>query len=287
MTTKTTTETRIAPVFSPFKGGRSLQRKSWINRSGKLVAAALAAGMALGLAGTASAAIILYQENFDGSSAADLDEKTPSSFTSGAHGVPSGAEWTALDWKQDGSIAGGGGASAFLPFDPQNGWVYTLTATLNAGDAASNQNSWTGLAFTENNNTSGGILGAGNSNSSAFLYRTENSSGTSKEVVSFNVPPSATDDRVSHGAFDPAVTLSMVLDTTESNWSTEFFINGSSVRTHTFTGGNPTINHVGFGRVNNATGPIDSFQLSAIPEPGSLALLGAGVGLLLLWRRRS
>jgi len=291
MATGMTTETPIASVFSRFNKRGTMHRKSWIHRGGKLAGAALAAGMVLGLAGTAPAAIILYQENFAGSSEDNLNGKAPDIVTSGAHGVPGGAVWKAPTeanvWRQDGSIpeSFSSSHSAVLPFQPESGWIYTLSATVHADHRLSTARggSWTILSFRTGDDTFGV---PGNSDAAPWvLYRPASTNDPNYEVVSW--AGTGTTGSQSHGAFsNPPITLSMVLDTTESAWSVEWFVNGVSQREHTYTT-NPTINHVSFGRNNDARGPFDSFQLTAVPEPGSLALLGAGVGVLLLRRQRS
>ena len=73
-------------------------------------------------------------------------------------------------------------------------------------------------------------------------------------------------------------------DTTTALWSTEWFVNGSSVRAAKSFTINPTITHVGFAREDGAGANFSSFELSVVPEP-SVALL-SGIGVLTLLRRR-
>ncbi len=85
------------------------------------------------------------------------------------------------------------------------------------------------------------------------------------------------------------VTLAVVLDTTESAWTVEWFVNDTSIRSIGYTA-NPTINYVGFGRLFAASGTVDDFSLtvSAVPEPASSALVVAAIvgGAITLRRRR-
>jgi len=222
------------------------------------------------LATPAHAVIVIYSEDFTGTGA--LHGTAPTTTTDGA-------TWVASGWQKNGTITGSGNNNAFLPFAPESGWLYTLTATLSDGGGG-----WTALGFTEFNEVGEGFQGF-DVNASPWVFYRGTTGSTPREVDSRTGP--ATGGGFSHGSYDSPVTLSMVLDTTGSDWSVEWFINGDSERTHTFTDGNPSINYVGFGRITSAVGPIQSFELTGIPEPGSLALLGAGVGLILLRRRRA
>jgi hypothetical protein len=56
--------------------------------------------------------------------------------------------------------------------------------------------------------------------------------------------------------------------------------------THIYTTGNPTINYVGFVSEGTAVGSVSSFQLTAIPEPSTYALVVGGIATLLLIRRQ-
>ena len=60
--------------------------------------------------------------------------------------------------------------------------------------------------------------------------------------------------------------------------------------THTYTTGNPTINYVGFvsheGPAGTAVGSVSAFQLTAIPEPSTYAMVLGGLLNLSLIRRR-
>jgi len=93
------------------------------------------------------------------------------------------------------------------------------------------------------------------------------------------------------GETPPAVgagpnTLKIVMNTTGTNWTTEYFVNGVSKRFFEHTGALSNIDSVGIntGLATTAT-TFSDFQLQTIPEPGSLALLGLG-GLTIMIRRR-
>ena len=55
---------------------------------------------------------------------------------------------------------------------------------------------------------------------------------------------------------------------------------------YTYTTGNPTINYVGFVSEGTALGSVSAFQLTAIPEPSTYAMVLGGLLNLSLIRRR-
>ena len=55
---------------------------------------------------------------------------------------------------------------------------------------------------------------------------------------------------------------------------------------YTYTSGNPTINYVGFANAEATSGSVSAFQLTAIPEPSTYAMVIGGLLNLSLIRRR-
>lgn len=234
---------------------------------------------------TAPAATI-YSETFsDGSVGTPslLDGSTPDVTTGGA-------TWSASLWEENGSTARitsavdfGTDDSAFLPFTPGAGNVYTLSATATVPVGGSG--SWVALGFADTNITSGQPFWA-NGTAPWMLYR------QSSEVTSFaeslgtapNNDLGVDTNNVIAGNYATSADLTIVLDTTGTAWTAEWLVDGSPVRSETY-GTNPSINFVGFARENGESSDIDNFTLTVIPEPSSVALLGLG-GLALLRRRR-
>ena len=213
----------------------------------------------------ALAQTIIYQDDFSGSSSANLHDTTPDTTTGGN-------KWLAdtdplRDWKADGSIDNGGGSAAyngyaFLPFTPEAGKVYTLSIDMNVTPS-----SWFALGFmSTNNTTSGGFyLESTGDGSPWMLLRGDGTAGKS-----FAGPSTG------GGADLPSRdgnTVSIVLDTTGTDWVATFN-NGSESNSVTYTGLDISddINYVGFGRQTTATGSVDNFSLTTPPPPATVLL---------------
>ncbi len=243
----------------------------------------VALAMAL-FAGPTQAEMILYSNDaFSGSSSANLHGTTPST-------TIDGNTWTAWDgatgaWKADGSIPPGSTThGAFLPFVPESGLIYTLSATLDRPAGGSGGGRWAAIGFTAADTTST-FFGSPNNASPWMLYRPDLVNNTS--ISSFTGP--GTDGSATHGNRSGQQTLKIVLNTEQPQWTAEWFVSGAGddpVRTHTF-GTNPTITHIALGRSNGVGANFSSFSLTYIPEPGTgLLALIAVAGLLLVRRRK-
>ena len=154
--------------------------------------------------------------------------------------------------------------SISLAFTPQSGFVYDLTATINVTAANS---SWLGVAFLQDNNPYGFF---GTKTTPAAL-RTDR----------WQIWPQAANYNLSSN--DVLVRL----DTTAAQWTVAYFQGGGQMGdTYTYTSGNPTINWVGIVTEGTAVGSVSAFQLSAVPEPSTYAMLLGGILNLSLIRRR-
>jgi hypothetical protein len=93
---------------------------------------------------------ILYYDDFDGPAGADVNGTTPDITTDGA-------VWSAgPNFDADGTVTydnSSMGDSAYLPFVPQDGFIYRLSAKIDTrvSPFRNNANDWIGIGFTQSN----------------------------------------------------------------------------------------------------------------------------------------
>ncbi len=228
-----------------------------------------------------STAATIYFDDFSGSSGTDLAGTAPD-VRPGSETWASGTNDTgvaAVRWKADGSVlastTGGGGVSAVLPFAPANGNIYELSVQLNP-TSADGSGDWLAMGF-------GTATGSLNGSGGAWVYKRGDGLFDTASILGPGV-----NSLVSHGTpagSQPSPTdFRIVLDTTAPNWTAEWFINNSSVRSATYST-NPTITQVGLMRFESAAGSARNFTLTVVPEPGTSMLLGLGLAALSVRRR--
>lgn len=211
----------------------------------------------------------IYADAFPGSSSNPLNGTTPAT-ESGTFGGSAGTPWSAAsNFNAAGGVQPSGTfVSAYLPFAPQAGNIYTLSADLNTTSGGSN---WIGLNFFDLNDGSQDVwmlLSAQRGVATGAFYPGDGG------VFGYDQP-------------NGTVTLSMVLDTTGANWTETFFANGISVGGPMTPSVQPGIDAVGLYQYNNGAGTAGNFTLTrAVPEPGSAALLTLGAGALFIRRQR-
>jgi len=193
--------------------------------------------------------------------------------------------WTANSaFQENGIIAVDGSVNddgAYLAFTPTSGLVYTLQVTVTEPTNSVNSSNWAGLGFTADNDISSGtgIHESTNTASPWMLYRQNG------QVVTFDGPGTGGLTATLLGAYSGTQTMRIVLDTTASQWTAEWFMGATSVDTVTYTSGNPTINHVAIGRGVGSGITFSDFSLTSVPEPSAATLVALG-GLAFLRRRR-
>ena len=211
----------------------------------------LLAGILFLLHGFIGNAQIIYSNNFASGAATNIWGTAPT-VASGFAGGATSATWNdALGTNDTGALLANGndsttlGDSWLLPFNPQSGYVYTLTASLTF---TGNPGSWVGLGFAQNNSVN---LTAGNGrfadspvNGYDFLILTESSGN----VQYFKGPIGNTPQIFNGTGFTSGpqtLTNQVILDTTGSQWSIAAFVNGVQMGSNTAYATSPPIGAVG------------------------------------------
>jgi hypothetical protein len=266
------------------------------------VVAAIGAFLAVG---SVQASTIIYQDTFTG---INNDSGTPptSSYLCarqletrlGDYGGSATATWDAAwsgsyVWTQSGTQAtktatsGSTVYDAYVPFTPQTGYVYTLSADISATSSYTDR--WMGVGFNDNNTRTEMVSSSAAGAAGTILLCTTST-------------PSITYGGGTLGMTGAGVTVSnpskltVILDTTDAlNYKFTFKVSntdGSNVQTiasNVAYGSAPTIHYIDLCSHSKVGGYVDNFKLTVdVPEPSTLALLGAGlVGLLAYaWRKR-
>ncbi len=228
---------------------------------------------ALAAFGSTQAAVI-YTDTFNGLLSSNLDGKTT---TTG------GGVWEAASaYKADGSATGLG--AAWLAYNFQDGFVYTLTADIDAS-SGSTSSIFGAISFTTASTLdSSSNLGTITGNSNAFAtWALRNGNGTTiYRGSSITNATNVTSITATSGQ------LSIVLDTTGPTWNYLAYLDGVQKYSVAYTGAAFT----GFGLyTNGGTIRFDDLTFSAVaavPEPGTWALALGGFLFVLVcrWSRK-
>mgnify|MGYP005846227271 CR=1 FL=1 len=213
---------------------------------------AVAATLAMLATSSVHADTVHYFDGFSGNSTINLHGTTPDT-TFGAN------TWIANTiWKADGTtVQGTGGVrSAYLPFGPEIGKIYTLTVVL--AKPTSTSAGWGAFGFTEGRQLDrffgkADDLGSVDANP-WMLYR------TNLDAVAAFAGPGTANNSGNLTPYTDTLTMSVVLNTEQPAWTAEWFVDGASVHTHTYAT-NPTIDHIGISS-NIANVKLHSLSLS-------------------------
>ncbi len=173
-----------------------------------------------------SAADTLYYDDFDGPAGVDLDGTTPDTTTGGN-------VWVAgADFNSDGNIVWDGndfGDSAYLPFTPVSGYIYTLSATIDVYSGPNvPDNNWVAVGFTPSNSSpESRFYNDNGSRNPVYWATTRTDSGTLNDqtFTGAGATGGADTDTISEDSID------IVLDTTLSTWVVQWYYNNNLKRT--------------------------------------------------------
>lgn len=163
---------------------------------------------------------------------------------------------------QDGTV-GVAGDSFLVPFKPQSGYVYTMSASVTV--PAMTAGKWLAMGFAASNPTNNTTARFNDAavNGNPWTYLTEGSGGD------FFFPTRPTSVGSAQLMPSPGTyTVNLVLDTTGSHWVTAEFVNGTQVSTNYPYSSNPTITAGGLGQTTlSATAGVqwNSWALYAAP----------------------
>ncbi len=233
---------------------------------------------------------LIYSNAFDGA-AANISN-TPPDYAHTLFGGSNNAVWIDAGGVGDtnafyanGNVGTAQGDSILLPFQPQSGHIYSLTASVTF---SGNPGNWVGAGFAQNY----AIPGVSNArfadsgvNGYDFAILTESSGN-----VQYFAGPHATGQFISKNGFFPPGSgthaIKLILDTTTSQWVIAGFVDGIQAATNaTPYAGSPTIQAIGItqnGLIAGAQAYVhwNSFALSvaqlAISQQPVSAAVGAG-----------
>ena len=173
---------------------------------------------------SSSFGVVIYYDHFDGAEGVDLDGIEPQVTTDGA-------AWVAgSNFDADGTITFdnyGYGDSAYLPFVPKDGFVYTLSATIislvSPYRIYSGTNDWIALGFAQSNANPDNRFYDDNGSRNPVYWATTRTNQSLSNDQTFIGPGEAYDmDTLTISVDD----IKIVLDTTGTTWKVSWYYSG-------------------------------------------------------------
>jgi hypothetical protein len=208
-----------------------MNKKLLIPEEGAIRLSTLLVTLILFLTVSTIQADIIYYDNFDGPSDMELNGTSPDI-------TPGGETWIAgSNFSADGTITydnSSMGDSAYLPFVPQDGYIYELSAKIDSRVSpfrgTSGVNDWIALGFTQFNlNPENRFYDdSGTNNNPVYWGMTRTNECTLNQDQTFIGP------RTSNGVATGTIStddILIVLDTTEAIWVISWYYEGNMVRT--------------------------------------------------------
>ena len=255
------------------------------------------AGMVAAFCCSLADAQIVYSNAFDGG-AVDINNQAPTYINPNASlfGGSSGALWDVVTNNPGGGVyyanqngtLGSGSESVLLPFNPQQGYIYTMSASLTF-TVQPPSGGWGALGFGGNFPPSNGSTSDPRFNQSLVNgqpWALLNYAAQGGGAVLFNTRGHSAGGLANlMTSLNTAYTIDFVLDTTGANWSTALYIDNTLVTNYTYSG-SVAINSIGYGQTATTAGAYQwnylALSAEAVPEPSTAGLIGAGVVMMLL-----
>jgi hypothetical protein len=239
-----------------------------------------------------STATVIYFDDFTGMNSGTgafttLNNRTPPTTTDSANWNSGG--YISNDGVDFVSMNTANNHSAFLPFVPENGFLYTLTVRMGHSSGA-NETTFASMGFNLNVSPLTTQTFAGNNGLGHVAIRRNGE-------YNWWAGPQTTGSTIGNTALagfteNTFYEFRLELDTRPDNWTLDLFVAGNQVdlngaspgMSHVYTT-TPTIRHIQLSS-NAGTSIYDSVQLTVIPEPGTLLLVGVALATLCIFRRR-
>jgi hypothetical protein len=218
------------------------------------------------LVASTSQAENIYYDNFDGPAGMELNGSIPD-VTSGGETWVAGGNFSA-----DGTITfdnSSMGDSAYLPFVPQDGYIYELSAKIDSRPSSyrgsAGVNDWIALGFTLYNESPELRFfdDSGVANSPVYWGMTRTNECTLQQDQTFIGPRTANGENTGTTSAD---NIKIILDTTEAVWVVSWYFDGNMVRS-----------------VNVDDSLKENFQYIALSNARADGIISE---LLLTWRRQ-
>lgn len=223
---------------------------------------------------------IIYSNNFSLGTSVNISNTPPTIANTYAGGTNTAAWIDVLGTNDTGALLANGvdsctnlGDSFLLPFIPQSGYIYLLTANVTF---TNNPGNWLGVGFCQNFNTNvpvGYARFSDSGNDGPTGYNWMILTETTGNVQYFGGSKAANTIYSANSAFPPGPgthTVWIVLNTKVSPWAVAGYVDGVAMGNGFTYSSNPTIHGVGFTQ-NSMTAPtcvqLNTFSLSTTLQP--------------------
>ena len=183
------------------------------------------------------------------------------------------------------STSRSGDFGAFLPFVPTYGYTYTFTLSIGADNTGDGNDNFAEFGFAKSADTGNQFDSTAVTGYAWWLQR--NVAGLGGNNFAYGGPAGA--DRLDTDFIKDPTSRTIVLDTTQPQWTASFIRSGSTEASYTYDPGQNPADIAYIGVVSGYTSAtFANLTLTAVPEPSTyvMALAGLACGGFSMWRRR-